>query len=214
MGEYSHSANPLLNLFLSVLICVHLWLNKMSSTKEEEYFVRHEHGSDRVSLEEARNAARLPIVGVLDNIRSAHNVGSMFRSADGAGFAELLLCGYSPQPPHRHLAKTALGAVEVVPWRHFANVADAINELRAAGFCIVAMEKTERSIEVREYSPRFPLAIVMGNEASGLSEETLALCDAVVHLPMRGLKNSLNVSVAFGIAAYQMAARYEKTLTS
>lgn len=187
----------------------------MSSTNEAEYFVRHEHGSDRVSIEEARRGARLPIVGVLDNIRSAHNVGSMFRSADGAGFAELVLCGYSPQPPHRHLAKTALGAVEVVPWRHFEKVEDAIAELRAAGFLhIVAMEKTASSIDLREYAPRFPLAIVMGNEATGLCDETLSRCDAVLHLPMRGLKNSLNVSVAFGIAAYQTAALHENISSS
>jgi tRNA G18 (ribose-2'-O)-methylase SpoU len=90
--------------------------------KPQDYWVRNECGSDRISMEEACAQPRLPIFGVLDNIRSAHNVGSMFRTADGANIGELLICGYSPTPPHKHLSKTALGAVDVVPWRHCETV--------------------------------------------------------------------------------------------
>lgn len=174
------------------------------------YWVRHECGGDRVSIEEARAAPRLPMYGVLDCIRSAHNVGSMFRSADGAGAAELFLCGYTPCPPHRHLAKTALGAVDVVPWRHCQSAADAIATLREQGVEVLAAECAEDSVSLHDYPLRFPLALVMGNEADGLSGETRALCAATVHLPMHGLKSSLNVSVAFGIALYEVARRYHQ----
>lgn len=177
--------------------------------KDEEHWVRHECGSDRVSMQEAREAPRLPVSAVLDRIRSAHNVGSMFRTGDGAGLAELLLCGYTPCPPHRHLSKTALGAVEIVPWRHFETAQEAIVDLRARDVRVLAVEKSPDSVPLYDFPLSFPLALVMGNEVDGLSEETRALCDATVHLPMRGLKGSLNVSVAFGIALYEILRRHE-----
>jgi tRNA G18 (ribose-2'-O)-methylase SpoU len=178
-------------------------------TKPQEHWVRHECGTDRIPFEEAQTAARLPFYAVLDHLRSAHNVGSIFRTADGARAAELLLCGYSPTPPHRHLAKTALGAVDIVPWSHHATAAEAIESLRAQSIQILAVEKTETSVQLYDFSLHYPVALVMGNEVDGLSEETIALCDATVHLPMHGLKNSLNVSVAFGIAMYEVLRRYE-----
>jgi tRNA G18 (ribose-2'-O)-methylase SpoU len=171
--------------------------------------VRHEHGSERVSLEAAQAAPRFPIYGVLDRIRSAHNVGSIFRTADGANIQELLLCGYTPTPPHRHLAKTALGAVDVVPWRHCETVEAAIAALRARDVQVLAVEWTLSSQSLYEFDLRFPVALVMGNEASGLEPATMAQCDATVHLPMYGHKASLNVSVAFGIAAYEVLRRWE-----
>jgi tRNA G18 (ribose-2'-O)-methylase SpoU len=178
-------------------------------TKPQDYWVRHEHGGDQMSLEKARELPRLPVFAILDNIRSAHNVGSAFRSADGAGLGELLLCGYSPTPPHRHLSKTALGAVDVVPWQHCATTLEAIEIVRARGCHVLALEFTEQSVPLWEYPLQFPLALVFGNEADGLSDEVLERCDAVTHLPMRGLKTSLNVSVAFGIVAYEALRRYE-----
>lgn len=176
--------------------------------KADEYFVRHEFGSDRTTLEAAREAPRFPIFAVLDHIRSAHNVGSMFRTADGARLTELWLCGYTPTPPHRHLAKTALGAVDVVPWQHCATVAEAIGGVRRRGAQVLAVEKTPSSVSLYEMELSFPVALVMGNEVDGLGEATIASCEAVVHLPMYGLKNSLNVSVAFGIAVYEILRRY------
>ena len=175
--------------------------------------MRHEFGSDRMTLEEARIAPRFPIFAVLDQIRSAHNVGSMFRTADGAGIAELLLCGYTPTPPHRHLSKTALGAVDVVPWRHCETVTDAIEIIKEQGTQILAVERTESSIPLYDFDLKFPVALVMGNEVDGLSEATMACCDATVHLPMYGLKNSLNVSVAFGIVAYEVVRRYQEIIS-
>ena len=178
-------------------------------TKPQDYFVRHEHGSDRIAPADALSLPRLPVYGILDCLRSAHNVGSIFRTSDGAGVAGLWLCGYTPCPPHRHLAKTALGAVDVVPWQHCETVEQAIAELRNLGAQILGVELARGSVPIEEFSPSFPVALVMGNEVDGLSDEVLALCDATVHLPMRGLKNSLNVSVAFGAAMYEVLRRYE-----
>ena len=179
-----------------------------SPTRTRDYFVRHEHGDDRVPLEEARRAPRVPITAILDELRSAHNVGSAFRTADGVNIAELLLVGITPQPPHRHLAKTALGSVDSVPWRHFETVAEAIAAARVQNVQVLALEKTANSVSLWDFPLQFPLCIVAGNEAQGLSAETLQLCDATVHLPMLGHKNSLNVSVAFGATLYEILRRY------
>lgn len=177
--------------------------------KPQDYYVRHEHGSDRMARNDLDAAPRFPIYAVLDNIRSAHNVGSMFRTADGARIAELLLCGYTPTPPHRHLAKTALEAVEVVPWSHHDDVANAIQALGARGVQILAAENTDDSQLLYDFPLRFPVAVVMGNEVAGLSAEARALCEATVHLPMHGLKSSLNVSVAFGAMIYELLRRLQ-----
>ena len=179
-----------------------------SPTRAKDYFVRHEHGDDRVPLEEARRAPRVPVIAILDELRSAHNVGSAFRTADGVNIAELWLVGITPQPPHRHLAKTALGSVDSVPWRHFETVGEAIQTAREMGHQVLALEKTEGSVSLWEAELTFPLCLVAGNEAEGLSAQTMALCDGVVHLPMLGHKNSLNVSVAFGAAIYEVLRRY------
>jgi tRNA G18 (ribose-2'-O)-methylase SpoU len=180
-----------------------------SPTRPRDYFVRHENGTDRIPLEAAQQNPRFPIYGILDNLRSAHNVGSIFRSSDGANAAGLSLCGISPTPPHRHLAKTALGAVDVVPWTHFETVADAIAEARERGAQVLALEYTPTSVPLTEIELQFPVVLVAGNEADGLSDETIELCDAAVHLPMYGHKNSLNVSVAFGIALYETLRRHQ-----
>lgn len=177
-------------------------------TASRDYWVRHECGGEQVTLEEARALPRFPVIGVLDRLRSAHNVGSIFRTSDGARLQELVLCGYTPTPPHRHLEKTALRATESVPWQHSETVEDAIQTLKQQGVQVVALEYTDKSTSLYEFDLQFPLALVAGNEADGLSPEVISLCDAVVHLPMYGLKSSLNVSVAFGIAAYEVVRRF------
>lgn len=178
-------------------------------TRAQDYFVRHENGTDRIPLEEALALPRTPISGILDNLRSAHNVGSIFRTCDGAGAQHLSICGLSPVPPHRHLAKTALGAVDVVPWTHFESVGEAIAAAKHGGAQVLALEFTNDSVPLTEIELRFPTVLVAGNEKDGLSDETIALCDSTVHLPMLGHKNSLNVSVAFGIALYEILRRYQ-----
>jgi tRNA G18 (ribose-2'-O)-methylase SpoU len=177
-------------------------------SKAEDYWVRHEPGSEQSTLEAVQALPRHPIIGVLDRIRSAHNVGSIFRTADGARLQQLILCGYTPTPPHRHLFKTALRAVESVPWQHAENVEDVIVELQARGVQVLGLEFTDASTSLYEFDLKFPVALVVGNEAEGLSPEVLARCDGAVHLPMHGLKTSLNVSVAFGVAAYEVLRRF------
>lgn len=183
-------------------------------SKPDDYWVRHEWGGERISLEAARELPRYPVIGVLDRLRSAHNVGSIFRTADGARLQELILCGYTPTPPHKHLDKTALRAVESVPWRHVETVEEIIETLKASGVQVLALEFTETSTPLYDFDLQFPLALVAGNEAEGLEPGVLALCDAVVHLPMHGLKSSLNVSVAFGVAAYEVTRRFCHTQES
>lgn len=170
--------------------------------------MRHEWGGEQATLEETRALPRFPIIGVLDRLRSAHNVGSIFRTSDGTRLQELILCGYTPTPPHKHLEKTALRAVESVPWQHSETVEDAIKNLKQQGFQVLALEYTDTSTSLHEFGLQFPLALVVGNEAEGLAPEVLSLCDAVLHLPMYGLKSSLNVSVAFGVAAYEVTRRF------
>lgn len=183
---------------------------RYSPTRPSDYFVRHECGSDRIPMENARDQPHFPLYGVLDNLRSAHNVGSIFRTSDGANIEELALCGITPTPPHRHLAKTALGSVDVVRWRHFETVEEAIADYKSRGIFVAALELSESSSPLWEANITFPLALVVGNEKDGLAPEIQNLCDATYHLPMLGHKNSLNVSVAWGIALYEVLRRLDE----
>ncbi|MDD2753038.1 MAG: RNA methyltransferase [Candidatus Portnoybacteria bacterium] len=145
------------------------------------------------------------IIVVCHNIRSAFNVGSIFRTADGAGVGKIILGGYSAHPPHSKLAKTALGAEQAVPYERVWQTWRALDDLKKNGYQIVALEKNSQAKNIFKFKPRFPLALVLGNEVKGLSREILKRCDKIVFLPMRGQKESLNVSVAFGAAIYQIS---------
>ncbi len=154
----------------------------------------------------------LTLVGLLDNIRSIHNVGSMFRSADGAGVGHLYLGGITATPEHSRLAKTALGANENVPWSYYPNGLDAVAELRANDFQLWALENLAVPNDEASPPPQVPrkLALVVGNERAGIDPVILSECDALLSLPMAGRKSSLNAAVAFGIALYWV--RYGKIL--
>ena len=141
---------------------------------------------------------------ICQNIRSLHNVGSIFRTADAAVITKLYLCGYTPAPPRYEIGKVALGAELNVPWEHHAQVWRLIEKLRSNGVQIVALENNVESVSIYKFKPKFPLALIVGNEVGGLSPAILQRADAVVHLPMHGKKESLNVSVAFGITAYEL----------
>ncbi|MBI3460132.1 RNA methyltransferase [Candidatus Acetothermia bacterium] len=141
---------------------------------------------------------------ICQNIRSLHNVGSIFRTADAAAITKLYLCGYTSRPPRDEISKVALGAELSVPWESHAQVWRLIEKLRSAGVQIVALENNIESVSIYEFKPKFPLALIIGNEVGGLSSAILQRADAVVHLPMHGKKESLNVSVAFGIAVYEL----------
>lgn len=146
---------------------------------------------------------------VIHNIRSALNVGSIFRTSDGAGVSKIYLTGYTPTPENPKVLKTALGAQNSVPWEKYYNIANLLKKLKNKKIQIVALEQTKNSIDYRKFSvrggkPHFPLALIVGNEISGLSDKILKYTDKIIAIPMYGQKESLNVSVAFGIAVYNI----------
>ena len=147
----------------------------------------------------------MKFVLILPNIRSGHNVGAMFRTADGAGVDKIYLSGYSPCPPHKEILKVSLGAEKSVPWEWARYAAPLLKKLKAAGYHIVALEQTPKSVNIYQWQPAFPLALIVGNEVTGVSKSILKFCDQIVEIPMRGKKRSLNVSVASGIALYHIA---------
>jgi tRNA G18 (ribose-2'-O)-methylase SpoU len=145
---------------------------------------------------------------MIPNIRSGHNVGSLFRTADGAGVDKIYLCGYSPTPPHPQVDKVSLGAEKFVPWEYVKQPLRLIKQLKAAGYTIVGLEQTKNSVTMYTWKPKFPLVLIVGNEKTGMPRTWLALCDTVIELPMHGKKNSLNVSVAAGISLYYISEQY------
>ncbi|OGN13328.1 MAG: hypothetical protein A3J47_03685 [Candidatus Yanofskybacteria bacterium RIFCSPHIGHO2_02_FULL_43_22] len=147
---------------------------------------------------------RQKLIIVLHNIRSRENVGSIFRTADAAGVNKIYLCGITPIPPHEKISKTALGAEMCVPWESYKQTWRLLDKLKKEGINIVALEQTKESVDLFKFKPKFPLALVLGNEVKGLSPQILKYCDKKISIPMYGKKESLNVSVATGIALYQL----------
>jgi 23S rRNA (guanosine2251-2'-O)-methyltransferase len=172
---------------------------------------------NRKSVNEFRQADKTPVVVVLDNIRSMHNVGSVFRTADAFLIRAIYLCGYTPQPPHRDIHKTALGATETVEWRYFGATADAVKALKEDGYAVYAVEQTEDSVPLQAFgvSDAERLAVVFGNEVSGVGEEALALCDGGVEIPQWGTKHSLNISIAAGIVLWELVrGRFSRAMNN
>jgi tRNA G18 (ribose-2'-O)-methylase SpoU len=152
---------------------------------------------------------RNPVYVVLDNLRSAFNVGSIFRTSDAGAVAHIHLCGMCAHPPHHKLEKTALGAFEYVPWTYHERTKDCLKQLRAEGIPIVALEVAEGAIPQPEFTWPRPVAIVFGHEVDGINERVRAKCDHVVKIPMHGYKNSINVATAFGIVLYDILGRWK-----
>ena len=158
----------------------------------------------------ANPVARLPIEALLDNVRSLFNVGSIFRSADGAGFRRLHLCGITPTPENPKLAKTALGAEQAVDWQHDRNGVDAVAALDRQGLVIWALEEHPQAESLMTVAlPQQPLVLVVGNEVTGVDPGILAQCDKIIAIPMHGVKRSLNVATAFGVAAVILSSRWQ-----
>lgn len=157
-------------------------------------------------MSEVKNSIpKKPVVAVLHNIRSAYNVGSMFRTAEGLGVEHLYLGGYTPAPDqHQTICKTALGAENFVSWEKFWHTGKLLKKLKQTGYKIVAVELAAKSQPLVNFQPSFPLVFVVGNEVLGLSKKILALADDVVEIPMLGKKESFNVSVSFALAAYEI----------
>lgn len=165
--------------------------------------LRHEEIT-RVPLPEIAETPRHPLVVVVDSVRSLYNVGSIFRSCDGALVEKLYLCGFTPFPPRKEISKTALTATESVPWEHVYDITEVLAHLKKEGYRIAALEHTTGSISCFAMTADlFPLAVVVGNEISGISDSALALCDIAVEIPMFGVKQSLNVAVATGVICFE-----------
>lgn len=160
----------------------------------------------RMSLDEVREADKHPVIVVLDNIRSMHNVGSVFRTADAFLVQGICLCGYTPQPPHRDIQKTALGAIESVNWFYAPTTLEAVLDLKGRGYKIYAVEQAAGSISLEQFSQPegHPVAIVLGNEVDGVDEQVITHCDGCIEIPQFGMKHSLNISVAAGIVLWEM----------
>ncbi len=150
----------------------------------------------------------LPIVVVLDNLRSSFNVGSIFRTTECVNASKIYCCGITPTPEMSDVVETSMGTAKLVEWEYIAETSFAIEKLRQDGYAIVAMETAEPSINLYEYDLKTPLAIVMGNEALGLSPEILQMCDNILRIPVRGRKNSLNVAVSYAVTAYEILRKY------
>ena len=164
--------------------------------------------SQRPSLEEHSKDKRFPIFSILDNIRSMYNVGSVFRTSDGARIEKLILCGMTAQPPRKEIDKTALGSVDSVPWEYFKDSVEAVMSLQKAGVQVIAVEHTDRSNDYRKLEVQYPIALVFGHEVSGIRDEVIELADHAVEIPMYGVKQSLNLAVSYGIAVYHFIHRY------
>ena len=165
-----------------------------------------------LSPEDFQKIPRRPIYPVLDNLRSAFNVGSIVRTADCALVEKIYFCGITAHPPHKKLDKTSLGAMPYVPWEHKPTVEEAIQELKTQCIPIVSLELTNSSQLIWDFQFPSPICLVLGNEALGVSQEALALSDAIIEIPMLGYKNSMNVAVAFGVAVYEIERQYWNSL--
>lgn len=161
---------------------------------------------ERITADEVKQATKRPLLLILDNVRSMHNVGSAFRTADAFGIAAISLCGYTPTPPHRDIRKTALGAEETVLWTHFTTTTEAIENAKRDGYTIVAAEQATGSTSLQEYNwdGNLALAIVVGNEVNGVGDEALQLADRCLEIPQYGAKHSLNVAVSTGIILWEL----------
>lgn len=160
----------------------------------------------RKSVDEFRQSEKLPIILVLENIRSAYNVGSVFRTSDAFLIEAIYITGYSAKPPHKEIKKTALGAEETVSWKHFANAAEAIGELRELGYNVYAAEQAEGSYKLNAigFEPEEKIAVVLGNEVTGVEQSTIALCDGCLEIPQLGMKHSLNIATAAGVVLWEL----------
>lgn len=167
---------------------------------------------NRVSVADFKNQKKLPIVVVLDEVRSLHNVGSIFRTADGFAVEALVLCGITAQPPHREIEKTALGATQSVDWSYFPSTMAAVLELKAKGYTVLALEQASESIMLTDFMPKAATkyAIILGNEVNGVNDEVMKLVDGCLEIPQFGTKHSFNVVVSAGIVLWDFFAKWHK----
>ena len=164
---------------------------------------------NRASVTEFKSQDKLPVTVVLDNIRSMHNIGSIFRTSDGFAVEQIYLCGITAQPPHREIEKTALGATQSVNWTYFETPLQAVEKLRADGYQIIAIEQAEDSTMLNEFTPlnNNKYALILGNEVNGVSDEIMQQIDTCIEIPQFGTKHSFNVVVSAGIVLWDFYAK-------
>ena len=167
---------------------------------------------NRLNLEEFKSSQKTPIVVVLDNVRSAHNVGAVFRTSDAFLLEKVCLCGITPIPPHKEIRKTALGASESLSWNHFENTQDCINALKKECYHIISIEQAEGAIMLNDFQPEIGVkyAVVFGNEVKGVDQTVVSNSDTVIEIPQFGTKHSLNISVSAGVVIWDL---FQKTKT-
>ncbi|MBB5621159.1 tRNA G18 (ribose-2'-O)-methylase SpoU [Pedobacter cryoconitis] len=164
---------------------------------------------NRVGIEEFKEQDKLPVVVILDNVRSMNNVGSAFRTADGFAIEKMILCGITAQPPHREIEKTAIGATQSVAWVHYEETLDAIKDLRADGYEIIAIEQAVDSIMLNTFKPdqAKKYALIFGNEVNGVSDEVMGQIDKCIEIPQFGTKHSFNIVISAGIVLWDFYAK-------
>ena len=161
----------------------------------------------RLNQAEFKQSDKTSIVIILDNIRSHHNVGSVFRTADAFLVEAIYLCGYTPQPPNRDIQKTALGATDTVAWEYFASTIDAVNFAKQKGYKVVAIEQAEPKTELQNFTPESKTALVFGSEVGGVNDDVLKNVDTCIEVPQFGTKHSLNISVCAGIVLWDLFSK-------
>ncbi|RKQ50311.1 SpoU rRNA methylase family protein [Roseivirga pacifica] len=164
---------------------------------------------NRLSPEEFESTEKNPIVLVLDNVRSMHNVGSAFRTGDAFAVEEIVLCGITATPPHREIHKTALGATDTVKWKHEKDTVAACKALQAEGYRLLAVEQADNSTSLETFSPQADekLALVFGNEVFGVADEVITMADGCLEIPQYGTKHSLNISVSIGVVVWDVVSK-------
>jgi len=167
---------------------------------------------NRASVEEFKTQQKLPIAVVLDNVRSMHNVGSIFRTCDGFAVEHVCLCGITGQPPHREIEKTALGATQSINWTYYSEPLQAVEQLRKEGYKIIAIEQAENSIMLNQFkaSENEKYALIFGNEVNGVSDEVMKVIDACIEIPQFGTKHSFNIVVSAGIVLWDFFTKLVK----
>ena len=164
---------------------------------------------NRITPDEFKKKSKIPVIVILDNIRSMNNVGSIFRTCDAFAVEKIYLCGITATPPHKDIAKTALGATESVDWEYAENVVDLVHQLQKENIKVFLIEQTDDSVFLNRFQfPKEKIAIVLGNEVFGVTEELLPICDGAIEIPQHGTKHSLNVTIAAGIVLWELTSMY------
>ena len=164
---------------------------------------------NRASVDEFKAQKKLPVAVVLDNVRSMHNIGSIFRTSDGFAVEQICLCGITAQPPHREIEKTALGATQSINWLYFEDTLQAVEHLRNEGYQIIAIEQAQNSIMLNDFNPAGDekYALIFGNEVNGVSDEVMQKIDACIEIPQFGTKHSFNIVVSAGIVLWDFFSK-------